>query len=91
LCIHDRPAGLGVGLLGLDDAVTDGLGGGQGTEAARVLADLVHLAACDLGQPVVQGVEHAGHLLLARGDRGDGAAELEPRLWLGLAPVYETD
>jgi hypothetical protein len=30
-------AGLGVGLLGLDDAVTDGLGGGQGTEAARVL------------------------------------------------------
>ena len=48
---------------------------------------VVHLAAGDLGQPVVQRVEHAGHLLLARGDRGDGAAELEPRLGQGEGGV----
>src|SRR5580700_11473151 len=68
--------GPGLGLLRLDEAVADGLGRGQGPAATRVLADLVRLAPGDLGQPEVEGVEHAGHLLLTGSDRGDGP---EPR------------
>src|SRR6266404_2224163 len=62
-----RPA---CGFLALDEAVSDRLAGGQRPAAARVFADLVHLAAGDVGQPEVQRVEHARHLLLAGGERG---------------------
>src|SRR5690348_14929465 len=64
----------------LDKTVSDGLSGGQGPAAARVLADLVHLAAGHVGQPEVQRVEHAGHPLLAGADRGHRAAEMQPGL-----------
>src|SRR5256885_3127563 len=64
----------------LDKTVSDGLSGGQGPAAARVLADLVHLAAGHVGQPEVQRVEHAGYLLLAGADRGHRAAEMQPGL-----------
>src|SRR5580704_16249664 len=60
----------------LDKTVSDGLSGGHGPAAARVLADLVHLAAGHVGQPEVQRIEHAGHLLLARADGGHRAAEM---------------
>src|ERR1035437_4760480 len=68
------------GLLGLDQAVADGLGGGQRAASARVVPDLVNLTTGHLGQPEVQRVDHAGQLLLLRGDRGHGATELELRL-----------
>src|SRR5712671_633811 len=70
----------GAGLLILDQAVSDRLGGGQRAAAARVLADLVHLAARHVGQPEVQRVEHPGYLLLTGGERGHGTAELQLRL-----------
>src|ERR1039458_6709490 len=47
------------GLLGLDQAVADGLGGGQRAASARVVPDLVNLTAGHLGQP--------------EGPRGEGA------------------
>src|SRR5689334_19300785 len=64
----------------LDKTVSDSLTGGQGPATARVLADLVHLAAGHLGQPEVQRVEHAGHLLLAGADRGHRAPQMQPGL-----------
>src|SRR5690242_16337036 len=66
--------------LPLDKTVSDGLTGGQGPATARVVADLVHLAAGHFGQPEVQRVEHAGHLLLARADRAHGAPQMQPGL-----------
>src|SRR5271169_2112299 len=76
-----RAPGDGPGsLLALDEAVSDGLSGGQRAAAARVFADLIHLTAGDLGQPEVQRVEHAGHLLLAGAERGHRAAEMQLRL-----------
>src|SRR6266571_1882597 len=66
--------------LALDEAVSDGLTGGQRPAMARVLADLIHLAAGDIGQPEVQRVEHARQLLLADGDRGHRAAETQSGL-----------
>src|ERR1035441_7506969 len=39
------------GLLGLDQAVADGLGGGQRAASARVVPDLVALTTGHLGQP----------------------------------------
>src|SRR5207344_1423441 len=68
------------GFLPLDQAVSDGLTGGQSPAAARVIPDLVHFAAGHVGQPEVQRVEHSGHLLLADGDRGHRTAEMQPGL-----------
>src|SRR6266851_5799613 len=72
-----RPAG---DFLALDEAVTDSLGGGQRPASARVFAYLIHLTACYLGQPEVQRVEHACHLLLAGGEGGHRATEMQPGL-----------
>src|SRR5882724_12770870 len=70
----------GRGFLLLDKTVSDGLTGGQGPAAARVLADLIYLAAGHVGQPEIQRVEHAGHLLLGRADRGHRAPQMQPGL-----------
>src|ERR1700758_4462872 len=64
--------------LPLDKTVSNRLTGGEGPATARVLADLVYFAAGHIGQPEVQRVEHAGHLLLVSGDRGHRAAEMQP-------------